>query len=93
MTDPIELAKELKQEIDKLPLFQEYLRIKDLLEKDESVNSLKKEIALAKQNGNNELHKELLNKYNSHPIVTNYSILQNEVYEYLKQVTDIINKK
>ena len=93
MSDSIKIAKELKSEIDKLPLFQEYYRVKDLVKNDESIKSLKAEITKAKLNKNNKKHKLLLDKYNSHPLVVNYVSLQKEVYEYLKQVSDIVNKK
>ena len=93
MSDSIKIAKELKSEIDKLPLFQEYYRVKALVKNDESIKSLKAEITKAKLNKDNEKHKLLLDKYNSHPLVVNYASLQKEVYEYLKQVSDIVNKK
>lgn len=93
MDNPIEIAQALKEELDKLPLFQEYSRVKCLLENNEDLLKLKGDIAWAKHNGDNELHKTLLDKYNSHPLVINYQSLQSEVYDYLKQVSDIVNKK
>ena len=93
MDEILKLAKELKDEIDKLPLFQEYNRVKKLLEDDPEIKQLKKEIALAKSRGDDNTHQELLARYNNHPLVVNYTSLQIEVYEYLKQVSDIVNKK
>lgn len=93
MNDAIELAKELKDEILKEPLVVEYFRIKHLVESNEEINSLKRDIALAKAHQEDKLHKELLNKYNSHPLVVNYNTLKEEVNEYLSEISKIVNKK
>ena len=93
MDKAIELAKELKQELDSLPLFQEYKRVKGLVENDPEINSLKKEIALAKTHGETKEHKRLLEKYNNHPLIQNFESLKNDVYKYLQEVSEIINKK
>lgn len=93
MNDAIELAKELKEEILKEPLIVEYFRIKRLVESNEEINALKRDIALAKAHHEDELHKELLAKYNSHPLVVNYNTLKEEVNEYLSEISKIVNKK
>ena len=93
MNDAIELAKELKEEILKEPLIVEYFRIKRLVESNEEINTLKRDIALAKTHHEDELHKELLAKYNSHPLVVNYNTLKEEVNEYLSEISKIVNKK
>ena len=93
MNDSIELAKELKEEILNDPLIKEYLRIKKLYESDDEINSLKREIALAKTQHKDVLHKELLAKYNSHPLVVNYNVLKEEVNNYLLEISKIVNKK
>ncbi len=93
MNESIEIAKELKGELEKIPLIQEYRKVKTLLENDSELKELKAQITKAKLNNDVELHKSLLDKYNSHPMVNNYQVLQEEVYEYLKQVSDIVNKK
>jgi len=93
MNDAIELAKELKEEILKDPLIVEYFRIKRLVESNEEINALKRDIALAKAHHEDEFHKELLAKYNSHPLVVNYNTLKEEVNEYLSEISKIVNKK
>ena len=93
MNESIKLAKELKEEILKEPLIVEYLRVKELVESNEEINSLKKQIALAKANKDNDLHKLLLDRYNNHPLVVNYNILKEEVNEYLLEISKIVNKK
>lgn len=89
----IELAKELKTELNNLPLFQEYQRVKQLIDNSEEIEGLKKEIALAKLHHEDERHKQLLDEYNSHPLIVNYESLKIEVYNYLKQISEIVNKK
>lgn len=93
MDKTIELAKELKQELDSLPLFQEYKRVKGLVDNSDEINSLKREIALAKSRNNIEEHKRLLEVYNSHPLIQNYESLKSDVAKYLQEVSEIINKK
>lgn len=93
MDKSIELAYELKQELDNLPLFIEYKRIKNLVENSTELEELKKNIALAKVHHNDEEHKRLLSEYNNHPLIVNYEALKSEVYDYLKQISEIVNKK
>ena len=89
----IELAQDLKTEIDNLPLFVEYKRVKNLVDSSEEIEELKKTIAQAKLHGENDKHKALLDEYNSHPLIVNLNALETEVYEYLKQINEIVNKK
>lgn len=93
MSKTIEIAKELKQELDALPLFQEYKRVKNLVENSDELNSLKQEIVKAKASNKDSLHKELLERYNSHPLIINLKALEDEVAEYLNQISKIVNKK
>ncbi len=93
MDKVIEAAHELKDELEKLPLIIEYKRIKQLVDKSDELNALKKDIAIAKSLGDDELHKKLLEQYNSHPLMVNLRELSEEVGEYLKQISDIVNKK
>lgn len=93
MDESIKLAKELKEEILKEPLIVEYLRVKELVEKDEEINLLKKDIALAKAHKDDKLHQALLSRYNNHPLVVNYNVLKEEVNEYLLEISKIVNKK
>ena len=90
MNRAIELTYELKKEIDSLPLFQEYKRIKELVDSSEELNELKKEID---RTSDKEKKNELLKQYNSHPLMINYKELETEVSEYLLQICEIINKK
>ncbi len=88
-----ELATELKKELDDLPLFKEYKRVKKLVDSSNEIEELKKQIALAKFHNESEKHKAFLEQYNSHPLIVNLNALENEVYDYLKQISEIVNKK
>ena len=93
MDKTLEIAQELKKELDNLPLFIEYKRVKNLVENSNELEDLKKSIALAKLHHEDEEHKRLLNEYNNHPLIVNYDALKNEVYDYLSQISEIVNKK
>ena len=89
----IELTKELKRELDQLPLFQEYKMLKKEVENNQDLKQLKRQILLAKKESRNEDHKYYLNLYNNHPIVINYLDAEEEVKQYLKEITRILNEK
>ena len=93
MDKTIEIAHELKRELDNLPLFIEYKRVKTLVENSTELEELKKSIALAKLHHQDKEHKRLLSEYNNHPLIVNYEALKNEVYNYLNQISEIVNKK
>ena len=89
MSKAIELAHELKKELDSLPLFQEYKRIKGLVDSSDELKELKARIVKA----NSSEKKKLLDEYNSYPLVVNYNQLSEEVRVYLQEICEIINKK
>ena len=86
-----ELAKELRKELENSELIKEYNKVKNAVESNEELNSLKAKIA--KSVNDKELHEKLLNEFNSNPLVINLCELEVEVKELLKEVTEIINKK
>ncbi len=87
----IEEVKSLRKDIDSLPEIQEYYRLRDLMEKDEELSRLRKEIARLAQEGKLEERKNLLEIYNSHPLVNNYNIAMEEAKSILRTIKDIIN--
>ena len=89
----IKLSNELKKELDSLPLFIEYKRVKELVDNSEEIESLKRQIALAKVHQENDKHKALLEEYNSHPLIVNLTALENDVSDYLREISEIVNKK
>ena len=87
----IEEAKSLRKDIDSLPEIQEYYRLRELMEKDEELSRLRKEIARLANEGKTEERKNLLAIYNSHPLVNNYNIAMEEAKSILRAIKDIIN--
>ena len=87
----IEEAKSLRNDIDSLPEIQEYYRLKNLMENDEELATLRKEIARLAQEGKNEERKNLLEIYNNHPLVNNYNLAMEEAKSILLAIKDIIN--
>ena len=88
----IEKTRDLKENLDNLELFKEYKRVKVLVTDSEELNTLKKDIVRAKNEGRLDDHKTLLDKYNNHPLILNQKELEEEVANYLKEVSDILNK-
>ena len=89
----LELTQELKNELDKLPLFQEYKALKKELNDSEEIKELKKQIVRAKNENRLDDHKALLAQYENHPLVSNFNIIELEVKNYLQEITEILNKK
>lgn len=90
MDEVVELAKTLKQEIDKLPEMQEYLHLKTLLEKDEQLATMRGEIARLQNEGKTKEKENLLAIYNSHPLVNNFYIAKEEVTNLLSSISQIL---
>ena len=90
MDKVIEQAKELRKDIDSLPEVKEYYRLKELMENDEELAMLRKEIARLKVEGKEEERNNLLKIYNSHPLVNNYEAAQEEVKSILLAIKNII---
>lgn len=87
----IEEAKSLRNDIDSLPEIKEYYRLRDLMENDKELSRLRIEIARLANEGKLEERKNLLEIYNSHPLVNNYSIAMEEAKSILRTIKDIIN--
>lgn len=87
----IEEAKSLRNDIDSLPEIQEYYRLRNLMENDKELSRLRIEIARLANEGKLEERKNLLEIYNSHPLVNNYSIAMEEAKSILRTIKDIIN--
>ena len=87
----IEEAKALRKDIDSLPEIQEYYRLKTLMENDEELKRLRLEIARLAKEGKTEERKNILEVYNSHPLVNNFYIAEEEVKLVLNSIKDILN--
>ena len=87
----IEEARELRRDIDSLPEVQEYYRLKKLYEEDEQLKQMRLEIARLKKDDKEEERSNLLEIYNSHPLVNNFEIAKREVESILLTIRNIIN--
>ena len=89
----IELAKELRKEIDLLPLFQEYQKVKKAYLGDQEIQELKKQVVRTKNENRKQENDLYLKKLNNHPLFVNYHVLKEEVTDYLRQISEILNEK
>ena len=90
MDKVLEKAKELRALIDETPEMKEYLKNKELLEKSKDVYELKQNIANLKAQGKLEEAKNLGKLYNNHPLVNNFEVSKEALYELLKTIQNII---
>ena len=91
MNDPITISKKLHYQLLEEPIYQEYLRLKDIYENDKELSLLRKRITEAKIHNKDE-HSSLLNEYNSHPIVNNFFLVKEEIKELLQSIKNIISE-
>ena len=91
MNDVDKILEELKSELDNLPEIQEYLSLKKALEENKELKQMRLEIARLQNEGKKEEHDNLLNLYNSHPLVVNYTLAKEEVKNLLLQIKDILS--
>jgi cell fate (sporulation/competence/biofilm development) regulator YmcA (YheA/YmcA/DUF963 family) len=89
-----EAIEKIKGDIDNDPLIMRYLKLEELISSSESLNSLKKEIDFLKKCNINEeekvKYKDLLNKYNSDPLVIEFKNISDEVYNLLEEIKEEI---
>ncbi len=103
MTELDDKLLKLKNELYSDPAVVEYFRLKKLIESDESLNLLDKEIKELQRKVCSEVHEsrdskdadklnELLQKFNSNPVIINYNKLYLEVKDLLKEISDTLEK-
>ncbi len=90
MDKVIEKAQELKTLIDETPEMKEFLKNKEQFEKSEDVIELKHNIANLRAKGKIQEANNLQALYDNHPIVVNYEMSKNALYELLKTIQTII---
>ena len=93
MNDPIiDKAKEVRSSLEELEEVKEYLKLKTLLENDESLRKMRLDIARLKAENKIEERDNLLNIYNSHPLVNNFYIAKEEVKAILKNIQTMLEE-
>ena len=90
MDNPIELAEQIKDKIHDLPEAKEYLRLKKIIDEDEEINKLQKEIASLRSNGKIKEAKTLTDKLNNMPIIVNFEAVRAQLADTLKVISNIL---
>ena len=90
MSDPVKISQELSELIKKIPEIKEFLELKEIYEKNEELEKLRGEIALAKSNKDEERYHQLKEMYDNNPLVQNYNSLRIEVVEILQEINSYI---
>ncbi|MGM9873787.1 MAG: hypothetical protein ACI31G_02555 [Bacilli bacterium] len=85
------LTLKLKEQIYEEPLVKEYFRLKQLIENDEQISLLKKQIAKSKKEKNDIEYNRLMELYNDNPLIKNFSSVENEVYALLNQIKESLD--
>lgn len=91
MDEILTKAKEIREEVDNLPQVKEYYRLKELFENDDELKRLRGEIVRLASEGKNKQRKALLEIYNSHPLVSNYNQVKEEVIILLNEIKHILD--
>ena len=86
----LEKAKELRAAIEETSEYQEYIKNKELLENNEDVRELKHNIANLRAQGKLKEADRLETFYNNHPLVNNYEVSKEALYQLLKTIESII---
>ena len=86
----LEKAKELRIAIEETNEYKEYIKNKELLEKDEDVIELKHNIANLRAKGKHKEANNLEVLYNNHPLVSNFEASKEALYQLLKTIESIL---
>ena len=86
----LEKAKELRLAIEETSEYKEYIKNKELLEKNEDVIELKHNIANLRVEGKLIEADRLQVFYNNHPIVANYEASKEALYQLLKTIESLL---
>ena len=90
MDKVLEKAKELRAAIEETAEFQEYMKNKELLENSGDVLELKHNIANLRAKGKLQEANNLEGLYNNHPLVNNYEVSKEALFQLLKTLESII---
>jgi len=90
MDKVLEKAKELRSAIEETSEYKEYAKNKEYLENSEDVIELKHNIANLRAKGKLEEANALQKIYDNHPIVNNYEVSKEALYQLLKTIESII---
>ena len=77
---------ELKETIFKEPTVQEYLTLKKAIKESEELIKLQEDILYFNKNNQSMKAKELMEIYNSHPLIVNYNNVKDDVNDLLNEI-------
>ena len=90
------LINNLKKDLIKEPVVQEYLRLKNVVDNSEELHRLEMEIKYIKkcEMSDEEIteYNTLLKKYNENPIIVNYLSAQKEMHDFLNELKEEFDK-
>ena len=86
----LEKAKELRLAIEETSEYKEYIKNKELLEKNEDVIELKHNIANLRAQGKIKESKNLEVFYNNNPLVANYEASKEALFQLLKTIESLL---
>lgn len=99
----IELVENINDDLKEYECIKEYRKLKALIDKDEYIKNLKKEIDNAKKNLVHEIrdinsyslakdhYLSLKKQFDEHPLIKNYLTVKEECYDLLKEVATILS--
>lgn len=94
--------QQLEREVANSELVKEYFCLRTLIKESEEVKLLKSRVneaqaALSLSMGNKEQHaikkddyEKMLAIYENHPLIANYASIQLELYDFLKNIADLL---
>lgn len=103
MSDIVEVLKEVNEQILALDVVQEFFRLKRLVEEDDDLKELDKEVRLHQKlmcqaKNNDELYfrekaifEDLQNKLDNNPLYANFIEVKNEVNTLLVDIRDFLS--
>jgi len=91
MSDPVELAKKLRQDLEKTEEFKNYFHLKELIENSEELKELRTSIARLNSQNKFEEANALKKIYDSNPLVNNFYQAKQEISEILNQIKNMIS--
>ncbi len=91
------MNKEIKESLNKIKedllseqIVQEYIRLKELIEKSDELSGLRKHISYLQNchpsDENREEYYKLLKQYNNNPLVIQFRSVSDEVYDLLEEI-------
>lgn len=92
MDEIIKLTDELRQSLMNLSEIKEFIKLKELYENNQELAEMRLNIARLTKDGKDVEKKNLLDIYNSHPLVVNYNATKEEAYLILETIKNIIDE-